>query len=133
MTPDHIVDRPGFLGDGWFVSLYQWVGQAGFDGGFDPWFRPRRKGAFWHAKTGRYPPELIPELIERGIRLALDSKRPIAHVAADLGINAETLRKKVNQLLRRPVSRAPSRWPPQSTCRLPVGGRPPGAEAARHL
>jgi transposase len=37
------------------------------------------------------------ELIERGVRLALESERPIAHVAADLGINSETLRKHVRQ------------------------------------
>jgi len=41
----------------------------------------------------RYPRELI----ERGVRLALESERPIAHVAADLGINSETLRKHVRQ------------------------------------
>jgi transposase len=38
-----------------------------------------------------------PELLERGVRLALESKRPIAHVAADLGIHSETLRKRVRQ------------------------------------
>ena len=37
------------------------------------------------------------ELLERGVRLALESKRPIAHVAADLGIHPETLRKRVRQ------------------------------------
>ena len=31
------------------------------------------------------------------MRLALESKRPIAHVAADLGIHPETLRKRVRQ------------------------------------
>jgi transposase len=36
-------------------------------------------------------------LIERGVRLALESERPIAHVAADLGIERETLRKAVRQ------------------------------------
>jgi transposase len=36
-------------------------------------------------------------LIERGVRLALESERPIAHVAADLGIHSETLRKRVRQ------------------------------------
>jgi transposase len=36
-------------------------------------------------------------LIERGVRLALESERPIAHVAADLGIERETLRKHVRQ------------------------------------
>lgn len=37
------------------------------------------------------------ELIERGVRLALESERPVAHVAADLGIHRETLRKAVRQ------------------------------------
>ena len=41
----------------------------------------------------RYPQELL----DRGVRLALESGRPIAHVAADLGINSETLRKRVRQ------------------------------------
>jgi transposase len=41
----------------------------------------------------KYPPELL----ERGVRLALESERPIAHVAADLGIHPETLRKRVRQ------------------------------------
>jgi transposase len=37
------------------------------------------------------------ELIERGIRLVFESGRPIAHVAADLGLPAETLRKRVRR------------------------------------
>ena len=41
----------------------------------------------------KYPEELL----ERGVRLALGSERPIAHVAADLGIHPETLRKRVRQ------------------------------------
>jgi len=41
----------------------------------------------------KYPQELI----ERGVRLALESERPIAHVADDLGIHRETLRKAVRQ------------------------------------
>lgn len=45
------------------------------------------------ARPKKYPVELI----ARGIRLALESGRPIAHVAADLGIHPETLRKKVRQ------------------------------------
>jgi transposase len=32
------------------------------------------------------------ELLERGTRLVFESGRPIAHVAADLGVPAETLR-----------------------------------------
>ena len=45
------------------------------------------------ARPKKYPQELI----ERGVRLALESERPIAHIAADLGIHPETLRKKVRQ------------------------------------
>jgi transposase len=41
----------------------------------------------------KYPEELI----QRGVRLALESGRPIAQVAADLGIGAEVLRKRVRQ------------------------------------
>src|SRR2546422_1276100 len=35
------------------------------------------------------------ELLQRGVRLALQSGRPIAHVAADLGVHMETIRKRV--------------------------------------
>ena len=45
------------------------------------------------ARPKRYPEELI----QRGIRLALESERPIAHIAHDLGMHPETLRKKVRQ------------------------------------
>jgi transposase len=41
----------------------------------------------------KYPEELI----QRGIRLALESGRPVAHVAQDLGLPSETLRKRVRQ------------------------------------
>jgi transposase len=41
----------------------------------------------------KYPQELI----DRGIRLVFESGRPIAHVAADIGVPAETLRKRVRQ------------------------------------
>jgi transposase len=36
-------------------------------------------------------------LIQRGVRLAMESGRPIAHVAKDLGVHPETLRKRVRQ------------------------------------
>jgi transposase len=36
-------------------------------------------------------------LIDRGVRLALESGRPIAHVARDIGLPPETLRKQVRQ------------------------------------
>jgi transposase len=41
----------------------------------------------------KYPEELV----DRGVRLALESGRPVAQVAAELGLPAETLRKKVGQ------------------------------------
>jgi transposase len=41
----------------------------------------------------KYPQELI----DRGVRLAIESGRPVAHVAADIGLPAETLRKRVRQ------------------------------------
>jgi len=41
----------------------------------------------------KYPQELI----DRGVRLVLESGRPIAHVAAEIGLPAETLRKRVRQ------------------------------------
>jgi transposase len=45
------------------------------------------------SRPRKYPEELL----ERGVRLTLESGRPIAHVAADLGIHPETLRKRVRQ------------------------------------
>ena len=45
------------------------------------------------SRPRKYPEELL----ERGVRLALESERPIAHVAADLGVHPETLRKRVRQ------------------------------------
>ena len=44
-------------------------------------------------RARKYPEELI----ERGIRLVFESGGPIAHVARDLGLPPETLRKKVRQ------------------------------------
>ena len=41
----------------------------------------------------KYPDKLI----QRGVWLAIESGRPISHVAADLGIHHETLRKHVRQ------------------------------------
>lgn len=39
----------------------------------------------------KYPPELI----ERGVRLVLESGRPVSHVAGNLGISTEVLRRNV--------------------------------------
>ena len=45
------------------------------------------------ARPRKYPEELL----ERGVRLVFESGRPIAHVAKDLGITPEVLRKRVRQ------------------------------------
>jgi transposase len=42
----------------------------------------------------KYPPELL----DRGARVVIESGRPIAHVARDLGLPPETLRRYVRQL-----------------------------------
>jgi transposase len=44
-------------------------------------------------RAKKYPDELV----ARGVRLALEGGRPIAHIAADLGMHPETLRKRVRQ------------------------------------
>ena len=54
------------------------------------------------------PKEYPDELVQRGVRLVLESGRPIAHIASDLGMHAETLRKKVRQDSR-PQRRAPDK------------------------
>ncbi len=46
------------------------------------------------ARSRKYPVELL----ERAARLVFESERPIAHVAADLGLPSETLRKYVRQV-----------------------------------
>jgi transposase len=45
------------------------------------------------SRPRKYPDELI----QRSVRLALESGRPIAHVARDIGLPPETLRKRVRQ------------------------------------
>jgi transposase len=42
----------------------------------------------------KYPEELY----ERGVRLALESGRSISHIARDIGLPPETLRKRVRQV-----------------------------------
>ena len=46
------------------------------------------------ARARKYPVELL----ERATRLVFESGRPIAHVAADLGLPSETLWKYVRQV-----------------------------------
>jgi hypothetical protein len=48
-----------------------------------------RKAAVLMARPRKYPPELL----DRGARLVFERGRPIAHVARDLGLPSETLRK----------------------------------------
>ena len=43
------------------------------------------------------PKKYPDELMDRGVRLVFESKRPIAHVAADPGVHPEALRKRVRQ------------------------------------
>ena len=42
----------------------------------------------------KYPPELL----DRGARVVIETNRPIAHVARDLGVPAETLRRHVRRV-----------------------------------
>ena len=46
------------------------------------------------ARPRKYPPGLL----DRGARVVIESGRPIAHVARDLGVPSETLRKYVRQV-----------------------------------
>jgi transposase len=46
------------------------------------------------SRARKYPVELL----ERAARLVFESGRPIAHVAADLGLPSETLRKYVRRV-----------------------------------
>jgi transposase len=45
------------------------------------------------ARPKKYPDELV----QRAVRIALEGERPIAHIAHDLGMHPEALRKKVRQ------------------------------------
>ena len=45
------------------------------------------------SRPRKYPQELI----DRGVRLPIESGRPVAHVAAEIGLPAETLRKRVRR------------------------------------
>src|SRR5205085_4220011 len=56
-------------------------------------FGPRGRNSEPMARPSRYPKELM----DRGIRLALEGERPIAHIAHDLGIHPEALRKRVRR------------------------------------
>jgi transposase-like protein len=45
-------------------------------------------------RSTEYPKELM----DRGIRLALEGERPIAHIAQDLGIHPEALLERVRRV-----------------------------------
>lgn len=45
------------------------------------------------ARPRKYPDELV----QRGVRIALEGGRPFVHIAHDLGIHPETLRKRVRR------------------------------------
>jgi len=60
------------------------------------------------ARPKKYPDELV----ARGVRLALESGRTIAYVAADRGVHPETLRRKVGAPVSgRSRARAPCAYP----------------------
>jgi transposase len=59
-----------------------------------PGFAWRKEKPHVMARARKYPEELL----ERGTRLVFESGRPIAHVARDLGVPGETLRKYVRQV-----------------------------------
>src|SRR3954449_9629389 len=44
------------------------------------------------------PRKYSPELLDRGARVVIESGRPIAHAARDLGLPSETLRKHVRRV-----------------------------------
>jgi transposase-like protein len=44
------------------------------------------------------PPKYPRELLDRGARVVIESGRPIAHVACDLGVPPETLRRHVRRI-----------------------------------
>ena len=53
----------------------------------------------WWGKPAQVSPiRAADPLLERGTRVVLESGRPIAHVARDLGVPAESLRKYVRQV-----------------------------------
>jgi transposase len=59
-----------------------------------PGFVWRKEKSLVMPRSRKYPTELL----DRGARLVFESGRPIAHVAADLGIPAETLRLHVRRI-----------------------------------
>jgi transposase len=71
------------------------LSQAGFDGGLESGFCPWGEEVFCVMSRPRKCP---PEFFDRGARSVFESERPIAHVARDLGVPSETLRRYVRQV-----------------------------------
>jgi transposase len=59
-----------------------------------PGFVWRKEKSLVMPRARKYPIELL----DRATRLVFESGRPVAHLAADLGIPKETLRKYVRQV-----------------------------------
>ena len=59
-----------------------------------PGFHPAERNSRVMPRARKYPEELL----QRGTRLVFESGRPIAHVARDLGVPSETLRRYVRQV-----------------------------------
>jgi transposase len=70
-----------------------WVRHPGFDGDFYASVRLAKGEVSADAQSEEVPEELL----ERAARLVFESGRPIAHVARDLGLPAETLRLYVRR------------------------------------
>jgi transposase-like protein len=77
------------------------LSRPGFDGDLEARMMSWRAKGFCRAmsRPKKYPDELV----RRGVRLALENGRPIAHIATDSGMHPETLRKKVRR--PRPMAR----------------------------
>jgi transposase len=71
------------------------TGSSLFDGGLEPRILSSGEETLRrYGSSTKHPPELL----DRGARVVIESGRPIAHVARDLGVPAETLRRYVRQL-----------------------------------
>jgi transposase-like protein len=73
----------------------------------------------------KYPQELM----DRGVRLVFESGRPIAQVAADLGVHPETLRKRVRQTSAMPILPAREDKTPPLRYSTPGGSRLAGSRS----
>jgi len=75
------------------AALHRALSQAGFDGGIIPRVLSSDEEMLHMSRPKKFPDELV----QRGVRLAMQSQRPVAQVARDLGMSPETLRRAVRQ------------------------------------